>query len=49
MCKKSGLDRQDMELMTIGMCMDYILEQVNANKLKKTEARQATQSDYDSF
>jgi hypothetical protein len=36
--------------MTIGMCMDYIDEYIEANKPnKQKKARRASQSDYDNF
>lgn len=41
----------DMDEMTIGMCMDYIAVQIEFKdpKSKKAAVRQASQSDFDSF
>lgn len=38
-----------MEVMTIGMCLDYMQEYVDINNPKKQKTRQASQSDFDSF
>ncbi|MGM9922987.1 MAG: hypothetical protein ACI35R_01915 [Bacillus sp. (in: firmicutes)] len=41
----------DMDEMTIGMCLDYIAVQIEFKdpKAKKTTVRQADQTDFDSF
>lgn len=50
MCYKCGLTHADLELLTIGMCMDYIQEYVDAlKKQDKPRRRKATQADMDSF
>jgi len=38
-----------MEIMTIGMCLDYIEEYVDMGNPKKSRNRKASQSDFDSF
>lgn len=50
-CKQAGLDLQDLEVMTIGMCLDYIYEFIKFKKPKKskTKVRNATQADFDAF
>ncbi|CAI3227035.1 conserved hypothetical protein [Clostridium neonatale] len=40
---------EDIENMTIGMCLDYIQEYTDMINPKKTRARKATQKDFDSF
>lgn len=50
MCKKVGLTLDEMELMTVGMCLDFIdefIEQQNLNG--KEKVRRATQEDFDNF
>lgn len=47
-CKNAGLDISDLELMTVGMCMDFIAEYV-AMKNPKAVTREANQSDFDKF
>lgn len=50
MCKQVNLGNEDLESMTVGMCLDYIdefIDQKNPNR--KTRARQATQEDFDNF
>jgi len=50
LCRKSGLYKDDLEDMTIGMCLDYIEEYIEqSNSKKKIKARKACQSDFDSF
>jgi hypothetical protein len=49
LCKKCGLDKDDLEIMTIGMCLDYIEEYIKRHKPKEQKVRKATQSDFDSF
>jgi spore germination protein YaaH len=49
LCRKAKLTHEDMEIMTIGMCLDYIEEYVDMNNPKKSSNRKATQSDFDSF
>ena len=47
LCKKSELTRDDMEDMTIGMCIDYMQEVIEFNNPNKS--KKATQKDFDSF
>jgi hypothetical protein len=49
MCKKSGLDRADMDDMTIGMCLDFIDEFIESQNPKEQKAKRASQADYDAF
>jgi hypothetical protein len=49
MCKKSGLDRADMDDMTIGMCLDFIDEFIESQNPKERKAKRASQADYDAF
>lgn len=49
MCKEVKLSNDDLENMTIGMCLDYIDEYVEQKDPKKEKVRQATQDDFDSF
>ncbi|MBS5886300.1 MAG: hypothetical protein E6300_07565 [Clostridium sp.] len=50
LCKKVDLSKEDMEDMTIGMCIDYMEEVIEMNNgEKKQKARKATQADFDSF
>ncbi|MDB1943744.1 hypothetical protein PMY73_07030 [Clostridium tertium] len=50
LCKKVDLSKEDMEDMTIGMCIDYMEEVIEMNNgEKKQKTRKATQADFDSF
>lgn len=49
LCKKVDLDKNDMEDMTIGMCIDYMEEVVSNNSPDKKKCRKAIQADFDSF
>lgn len=49
LCRKAKLTHEDMEVMTVGMCLDYIEEYVDMSNPKKSKNRKATQSDFDSF
>jgi len=48
MCYKCKLTLNDLEIMTIGMCLDYIEEYLEQAKPGKKK-RKATQADMDSF
>lgn len=48
MCRRVGLYRDDLEDMTIGMCLDFIDEWI-AHNSDKPKTRKATQEDFDSF
>ena len=49
MCKNSKLTIDDMEYMTVGMCLDYITEYFDSMDTKKVKKRNATQEDFDKF
>lgn len=51
LCKKVKLNKDDMEDMTIGMCLDYMdyLTEINNTDRRSDKSRKATQSDFDSF
>lgn len=50
MVKKCGLTMDELEIMTIGMCLDYIDEYIDQqNGEKKPKVRKATQADFDLF
>jgi len=49
LCRKCDLYRADLEDMTIGMCLDYIEEYIEANSAEKKKVRSATQRDFDNF
>lgn len=49
MCYKCKLSLNDLEIMTIGMCLDYIEEYLEQSDPKKQRKRKATQADMDSF
>ncbi|WP_425539447.1 hypothetical protein [Microaceticoccus formicicus] len=47
-----GLTMSDMDELTIGQCIDYVIEYNNMNsenEESETGDRQATQADFDSF
>jgi hypothetical protein len=46
---QSGLKYEDLQLMTIGMILDYVQEFVDHNNPKKKRTRRATQQDFDAF
>jgi hypothetical protein len=47
---QSGLKYEDLQLMTIGMILDYIEEFIDHNNPKKKKrSRKATQQDFDAF
>ena len=49
LCRRNNLTTGDMEIMTVGMCLDYIVECIDMNNPKKQKVRQASQNDFDSF
>ena len=49
MCKKTKLTVDDMEYMTVGMCLDYISEYFDVMDTSKPKVRKASQEDFDSF
>jgi len=50
-CKLAKLTREDLELMDIGNCLDYIDEYTDfiTPKKHKKKVRRATQADMDAF
>lgn len=49
-CKMVGLTLEDMEIMTIGECLDYVENYVDIKNGKQEEkVRNANQDDFDSF
>jgi hypothetical protein len=46
---QSGLRQDDLNVMTVGMVLDYIEEYIDHNNPKKTKKRKANQKDFDSF
>lgn len=49
LCRKVDLYREDLEDMTIGMCLDYIEEYIESNKPANKKIRVANQKDFDNF
>ena len=52
LCYKCKLSSDDLEVMTIGNCLDYIDEWIDLHDTEKQETvnvRNATQADFDSF
>lgn len=49
MTKQVGLDYDDLEMMTIGMCLDFMDEYIDRKDPKRKKVRQAKQKDFDSF
>lgn len=49
LCRRCGLQRDDFEDMTIGMCIDYIDEYIREMTDPKERVREATQADFDAF
>jgi hypothetical protein len=49
LCYQCQLSQNDLEIMNIGMCLDYIEEYVEAQKPPKQKTRKASQKDFDSF
>ena len=54
-CYKCGLTNSDIEVMTIGNCLDYIETYIDmfykddGKKEQKENVRRATQKDFDNF
>jgi hypothetical protein len=48
-CYQAGLRMDDLLIMTVGNCLDFIQEFVEYNKPAKKKARKAKQSDFDNF
>ena len=45
----SGLKFEDLQLMTVGMVLDYIDEFIDHHNPKKVKSRKARQEDFDAF
>lgn len=48
-CYKAQLTLADLEIMEIGMALDYVDEWIEQSKPAKQRKRKATQKDFDSF
>lgn len=49
-CKQIGLSVDDLEIMTVGSCLDFFAEHEEAqNPSKQKKARKAGQTDFDAF
>ncbi len=48
-CKQVGLSNEEMQLMDIGDCLDFVQEWINNHQNKKTTTRKAVQADFDAF
>ena len=46
---QGGLKFEDLQLMTVGMVLDYIQEYIDQSNPKKKRQRKATQNDFDAF
>lgn len=49
LCYQCQLAKEDLEIMTVGMCLDYIQEYVNSRNPEKARKRKATQEDFNAF
>jgi hypothetical protein len=49
LCYRCNLTNFDLEVMTVGMCLDFITEWLDAHNPKKERKRKATQADFDAF
>jgi hypothetical protein len=48
-CYQAQLTLADLEIMSIGNCLDYVQEWVEAHNPKKKKVRRAKQADFDNF
>jgi hypothetical protein len=46
---QAGLHLEDLQLLTVGMVLDYIQEYIEHNKPNKEKKRRASQADFDAF
>jgi hypothetical protein len=46
---QAGLQLEDLNILTVGMVLDYIEAYLEQQKPKKAKARKATQADFDAF
>lgn len=49
LCHKTKLTIADLEIMDIGMCLDYIDEYIDLITPENEKTREATQKDFDNF
>jgi len=50
LCYSCKLTKEDLEIMTIGNCLDYVQEYIDSQNPKKAKiTRKAKQADFDSF
>lgn len=48
-CYQAQLTLADLEIMSIGNCLDYVQEWVEAHNPNKKRVRKARQADFDNF
>jgi len=46
---QAGLNLDDLNILTVGMVLDYIREYIDQRNPKKVRRRKATQADFDAF
>lgn len=46
---QAGLQLEDLNILTVGMVLDYITEYVEYKNPKQPKTRKATQADFDAF
>ncbi len=46
---QAGLHLEDLQLLTVGMVLDYIQEYIELKKPTKEKKRRASQADFDAF
>ena len=46
---QAGLRLEDLNLLTVGMVLDYIQEYIDRQKPNKERKRRATQADFNAF
>lgn len=49
LCKKVELSKDELEDMTIGMCLDFMDKWIEMNDTETKKTRRATQADFDLF
>lgn len=49
LCYQCNLTNADLQIMTVGNCLDYIQEWIEQHNPKKKKVRKATQADFDNF
>lgn len=48
-CYQAQLTLPDLEIMSVGNCLDYVQEWIDVHNPKKERKRKATQADFDNF